>query len=121
MPQTSQASGPSGSTGGLPERAQPVPVPPVGGEGLEFTRLFQGFRMALNPAKMVIALAAIVLVCASGWLFDLVWGPQVFKQEIERYQNERPEVFRMGARPRKRNAWRRCGWPCVWRSRVRKP
>jgi len=61
---------------------------------LEFLHLFKTFRLAINPAKLVVALLAILAIYGSGRLFDLAWGPQVYPSEIERYQTERPEVFR---------------------------
>ena len=61
---------------------------------LEFTHLFRGFRLAINPAKITIALLAIAMIYAAGRFFDVCWGPQVYVGEIESFQNDRPEVFR---------------------------
>ena len=49
---------------------------------LDFTHLFRGFRLAINPAKLLLALLAIVLIYTAGRLFDAAWGPQVFTNEI---------------------------------------
>lgn len=39
-------------------------------DNLAFARSFQSFKMALAPARMVIALATVLLVCLIGWLMD---------------------------------------------------
>jgi hypothetical protein len=49
---------------------------------LDFTHLFRGFRLAINPAKLAIALLAILLIYAAGRLFDAVWGPQADRNEM---------------------------------------
>lgn len=61
---------------------------------LEFTHLFKSFRLAINPAKIVLALVAIMVIYCAGRVFDTAWGPQVFDNEIEIYQTSRPETFR---------------------------
>lgn len=60
----------------------------------EFLHLFKGFRLAINPAKIVIGLLAILLIYCSGLAFDLAWGPQVYEQEVENYQNFSADGFR---------------------------
>lgn len=62
---------------------------------LEFTHLFRGFRLAMNPAKLLMALLAILLVYMAGRAFDLVWGPQAAAGEIQAYQTRRADEFRM--------------------------
>ena len=64
---------------------------------LEFTQLFRGFRLAINPAKVLLALLAILLIYTAGRAFDGVWGFQVYDGEIERFQQDKPDVYR-GAR-----------------------
>lgn len=61
---------------------------------LEFTQLFRGFRLAVNPAKILIALLAIIMIYTAGRCFDVLWGPQVYVGEIESFQTDRAEVFR---------------------------
>ncbi len=61
---------------------------------LEFTHLFKSFRLAINPAKIILALLAIMAIYCSGRIFDLAWGPQVFDGEIEAYQSFRPELYK---------------------------
>jgi hypothetical protein len=66
------------------------------GSALEFTQLFRGFRMATNPAKLMVALVAIVVIYFAGRAFDAVWGPQVGAGEIDNYQTLTPEAFAEG-------------------------
>ena len=61
---------------------------------LDFTHLFGGFRLAINPAKLAIALLAILMIYTAGRLFDAIWGPQVYRDEISRFVSERPEVYK---------------------------
>jgi len=39
-------------------------------ENLLFTRIFQTFRTAIQPGKLIIALAAIAVIAVAGWLMD---------------------------------------------------
>lgn len=57
---------------------------------LDFTQLFRGFRLAINPAKLLLALLAILLIYTAGRLFDVVWGPQVVPDEIPAFASGRP-------------------------------
>jgi len=59
----------------------------------DFVHVFRSFRLAINPAKIVIALIAIAMIYAAGRLFDVAWGPQVSLGEIEFFQTERREVY----------------------------
>ena len=47
---------------------------------LPFTHVFRAFRIAIHPTKLILALAAIVLMYAGGRGLDLVW-PQRFIQQ----------------------------------------
>ncbi|RKY12318.1 MAG: hypothetical protein DRP65_01615 [Planctomycetota bacterium] len=38
---------------------------------LPFTRLFESFRMAVGPTKMIIAVLTVITVCFVGWLMDV--------------------------------------------------
>ncbi len=60
---------------------------------LEFTQLFRSFRLAINPAKIIMALIAIMLIYTAGRFFDVVWGPQVFVGEIESFQNDKSDSY----------------------------
>ncbi len=40
-------------------------------ENLAFTKIFQTFRMAIQPTKLIIAFLALALVCFAGWIMDL--------------------------------------------------
>src|ERR1035437_5365764 len=61
---------------------------------LDFTQLFRGFRLAINPGKIGLALLAILLIYSSLRLFGLASAPQVYKAEIEAFEREKPETFR---------------------------
>lgn len=41
-------------------------------DSLAFTRLLRTFRMAVGPAKLLIAMIAIILITAFGWVMDTV-------------------------------------------------
>jgi hypothetical protein len=69
---------------------------------LDFTQLFRGFRLAINPAKIVLALLAIFLIYAAGRLFDAAWGPQVYRTEIADFAGGRGDLT--GLRARELNA-----------------
>jgi hypothetical protein len=35
-----------------------------------FPKIFQGFRMAIQPSKLIIAFGAMVIICLAGWIMD---------------------------------------------------
>jgi hypothetical protein len=55
---------------------------------LPVVHLFQSFRMALQPAKLVLALALVVVVVLGGRGLDLAWGPAVEAGEFQRYTQQ---------------------------------
>jgi hypothetical protein len=65
---------------------------------LDFTHLFRGFRLAINPAKLAIALLAIFMIYTAGRIFDLAWGAQVAPNELQNFASRRPEEFAIGQR-----------------------
>ena len=44
---------------------------------LQFTQIFRAFRIAIRPSKLLLALAALLLMYAGGRLLDVMW-PQKF-------------------------------------------
>ena len=38
---------------------------------LLFPRIFQSFRMAIQPSKLIIAFMALAIICLAGWVMDL--------------------------------------------------
>jgi hypothetical protein len=56
-------------------------------ENLLFPRIFQSFRIAIQPSKLIIALLAVAIICLAGWLMDLsktvVATPGLEGQETE--------------------------------------
>ncbi|NQU76387.1 MAG: hypothetical protein HQ546_08765 [Planctomycetes bacterium] len=43
-------------------------------ELFSFTQIFKGFRMAIHPSKLLLALAAVVLTCFLGLGLDWIWS-----------------------------------------------
>jgi hypothetical protein len=41
-------------------------------DNLPFTKVFQTFRIAIQPSKLIIALMAVVVLCITGWIMDYV-------------------------------------------------
>lgn len=39
-----------------------------------FTQIFKGWKMAIHPSKLMLAMAAVVLLFLLGWAMDMVWG-----------------------------------------------
>ena len=61
-----------------------------------FTQIFKSFRMAIHPSKLLLALAAIVLVFLAGWVLDGLWsvaGQRVASNEIGLYGDLSPQSF----------------------------
>jgi hypothetical protein len=80
-----------------------------------FTKIFQAFRMAIQLSKLIIAFAALAIICLSGWIMDFnktvittpktqgeitelqvyITSPDELKSYIENYKNygERRGVF----------------------------
>jgi len=86
---------PSTSSGDLPPHHHVTVAEVIWNRVLEFTYLFRGFRLAINPAKIVVALLAILAIYCAGRVFDLAWGPRVYENEIETYQTTKAEQFKM--------------------------
>jgi len=56
-------------------------------DNLLFPKVFQTFRMAIQPSKLIIAFLAVAVICVAGWLMDLnktvVTTPRTQGQETE--------------------------------------
>ncbi len=52
---------------------------------LPFLRLFRGFRMAIHPSKILLALMLVILTYVGGLGMDLIWGGQVQPNEVRHY------------------------------------
>ncbi|MHC4461000.1 MAG: hypothetical protein ACYS30_06145 [Planctomycetota bacterium] len=37
-----------------------------------FPKIFQAFRMAIQPSKLIITLLAVAVICLAGWIMDLI-------------------------------------------------
>lgn len=40
-------------------------------DGFLFPRIFQAFRISIQPTKLILALCALALICLTGWIMDL--------------------------------------------------
>ncbi|HVT82219.1 MAG TPA: hypothetical protein VHM90_16370, partial [Phycisphaerae bacterium] len=60
---------------------------------LDFTHLFRGFRLAINPAKLAIALLAIFMIYTAGRIFDLCWGMQAAPNEIQLFAASKSDEY----------------------------
>ncbi|MDH3583291.1 MAG: hypothetical protein OER86_03665 [Phycisphaerae bacterium] len=59
-----------------------------------FTRLFECFRLAINPSRLLLALLFIVLVYIGGRVLDGLWGQQVVEDvEFSQYLSQPPDQF----------------------------
>ena len=43
-------------------------------ELFHFTEIFKSFKMAIHPSKLLLTVAALVLLCTMGWVMDQVWS-----------------------------------------------
>ena len=70
----------------MPEQAHRVHVDQVDWTALlPFVRLFRGYRMAIHPAKLLLALMLVILTYLGGVGMDLIWGAQVQPGEVQQY------------------------------------
>jgi hypothetical protein len=66
-------------------------------ELFSFTHIFKGFKLAIHPSKLVLAVAAIVLIWAAGGAMDLVWcwtGHDVRPGEVQDYASS-PDTYKI--------------------------
>jgi len=56
-----------------------------------FVAIFRGFRIAIHPSKLVLALVALMLVYAGGSFLDVIWpsSQQAVADEISKYEASR--------------------------------
>ncbi len=40
-------------------------------DGFLFPRIFQAFRISIQPTKLILALCALAIICLTGWIMDL--------------------------------------------------
>jgi hypothetical protein len=51
---------------------------------LLFPKIFQTFRMAIQPTKLIIAFLAVAIICLAGWIMDL--GKTVVTDQLTELQ-----------------------------------
>ncbi len=59
----------------------------------EFSALFRAFRMAIQPACMITALLAILVIYCAGRTFDVLWRYQVMPGEIAAFHSPIPGYY----------------------------
>jgi hypothetical protein len=62
-----------------------------------FTHIFKSFKMAIHPSKLVLALAAVVVVFILGTAMDWIWagaGQYVREGEVDAHFAQDPQNFR---------------------------
>lgn len=77
-------------------------------ECFPFTQLFRSFRLAVHPAKLGLALAAVLVLYGAGRLMDGIWGTRVVVDaaatemvpatEVEAFMKLPPDAFRQWRR-----------------------
>jgi len=77
-------------------------------ECFPFTQLFRSFRLAVQPAKLGLALAAVLVLYGAGRLMDGIWGTRVVVDtvatetmpatEVEAFMKLPPDAFRQWCR-----------------------
>jgi len=64
-------------------------------ENVLFTKVFRTFRVAIQPTKLAIALAAVAIICLAGWIMDQT-GPVVATEggfsELDAYLSKQVSV-----------------------------
>lgn len=77
-------------------------------ECFPFTQLFRSFRLAVHPAKLGLALAAVLVLYGAGRFMDGIWGTRVVVDaaatemvpatEVEAFMKLPPDAFRQWRR-----------------------
>jgi hypothetical protein len=65
-------------------------------EVFSFTHIFKSFRMAIQPSKLILALAAILVLFVSGGIMGWIWelgGATVYPNEIQQHYRLSPTAF----------------------------
>lgn len=65
-------------------------------EVFSFTHIFKSFKMAIHPSKLLLCLAALVLMFATGVVLDRIWstwGGYAIPGEIGRHATNAPQIF----------------------------
>lgn len=78
----------------MPEKTNSIHVENVEWYSIfPFLRLFGSFRLAIQPAKMLLALLLVVLLYLGGQAMDFIWGPQVQVGEVIHYIHQPSKEF----------------------------
>ena len=102
-------------------------------EAFPFTNIFKAFRVAVHPSKLVLALAALLLIWLGGLLLDAVWADKHLVQhddpfhEVDRNDprpydaegNPKPRgIFTTFFRTRSGSSTGSSTPPCIWTART---
>ena len=64
---------------------------------LLFLKLFQTFRMAIQPSKLIITSAALALISLSGWLMDFSQSVAVMRDDNGKIIKTELDIYKSGA------------------------
>lgn len=56
-------------------------------------RLFDAFRHAIHPSKLLLAYLFVALLVLGGQALDLIWGTPIYRDEVSEYQRLDPAQF----------------------------
>lgn len=78
----------------MPEGTKRIRVEEVQWSGIfSWTQLFNTFRMAIRPSRLLLALTFVLLCFLGGKVLDFMWGARVYPGEITQYATQSPEGF----------------------------
>ena len=66
-------------------------------DDLVFPKIFQTFRMSIQPTKLIITSVALAIICLAGWIMDFSKTVAVVRDEQGRIDNTELQVYMTGA------------------------
>ena len=64
---------------------------------LLFPKIFQSFRMAIQPSKLIISISAMTIICLAGWLMDFSRTVVVTEDEQGKVTDTELEIYMFDA------------------------
>ncbi len=85
-------------------------------ENLLFVRIFQSFRMAIQPGKLIIAFCAVCLLFLAGWILDFSNSVAVDKSGVNELQiyTSKPQQIQQFIEENKNNGYDRGVFSTLW-------
>ena len=78
----------------MTEQRQPIRVEEVDWQELfPWINLFRSFRMAMHAPKLLLALGLVIVLFLYGTGLDLIFGDQVYPEEVQKYKQLGPVDF----------------------------